>query len=133
MAALLFLKYRTALNRLYLATGLLWIAWCLYWPFLIRKHDIQEAVTEAEEAYKVCLEQHAVTEVDCRKDRAAYETLLRNMVASPQENAYQSFAGENPLDAIEFMSVLSLLPPLIVFAFLRLLLEMWLSFAHSNA
>ena len=118
---------------MYLAAGLLWVAWCLYWPFLARDHDVQEAVREAEEAYKVCLQQHVVSVADCRRDRSAYEQLLRTMVAPPQENAYQSFASKDPLDAIEFMFALCFLPPLIVFASLRLALEIWLSFAHLRA
>jgi hypothetical protein len=129
---LLLLKYRAALNRLYLATGLLWIAWCLYWPFLVRDQDIQEVMTEANEAYEVCLQQRGVTPTDCSTDRTAYEKLLREMAAPPQENAYQSFAGENASDAIAFMSVLCLVPPLIVFALIRLVLEVWLFFAHTK-
>ena len=118
---------------MYLATGLLWIAWCLYWPFLARDHDFREAATEAEEAYRVCLQQRVAGAAACRKDRTAYEALLRNVVAPSQENAYQSFAGKDPLGAIEFMSVLCFLPPLIVFASLRLALEICLAFAHSKA
>ena len=127
--ALVFLKYRVALNRLYLATGVLWIAWCLYWPFRARNRDIREADIEAQETYKVCLQQRAASPADCDRDRTEYKKLLRNMVAPQQENVYQSFAGENAIDAIGFMFVLCLLPPLVVFAFLRLLLEVWLFLA----
>ena len=88
---------------------------------------------EAQETYKVCLQQRAVSPADCDRDRAEYKKLLRNMVAPQQENVYQSFAGENTIDGIEFMSVLCLLPPLVVFAFLRLLLEVWLFLVGCRA
>jgi len=88
---------------------------------------------ETQETYKVCLQQRAASRADCDHDRTEYEKLLRNMVAPQQENAYQSFAGENTIDAIGFMSVLCLLPPLVVFALLRLLLEFWLFLAGRRA
>lgn len=128
---LLSLKYRTTLNVCYLCLGVLWVAWCLYWPFLVRNRDIRQATAEAEQSYRVCLEQPGLTRADCHNDREAYEQLLRATLAPPEENAYQLFAGEKASDAIAFMSALCLLPPLIVFAFARFVLEVCLFFARA--
>ncbi len=85
---------------------------------------------EADETYKVCLQQPAVTAADCRTDRNVYVTLMRKALAPTHANAYQLFAGRRMRDAFEFMAILCLLPPLIVFALLRIVLEAYLYLAR---
>jgi hypothetical protein len=118
------LKYRRTLILCYTACALLWIAWCLYWPFFARDQDFEQADTEAAKAYEVCLQQPRVTAQACRADRESYQKLLRDAAAPPGENVYQVFAGNQLGYAIAIMSALCLLPPLVVFGFLRLLLEL---------
>ncbi len=105
-------------------------AGALYWPFYSRQHDLQQALAEVDESYKVCLQRGIVASKDCSIDRNAYASLQRNLIAPPDENPYQSFAGKKARDAIQFMSVLCLLPPMIVFALILLVLEVCLWFAH---
>lgn len=130
---LLYLKYRTALNFCFVLVTAVWIAWCLCWPFVARHQDIQRSVAEATATYEVCLQQRGVTAGDCRHDQQVYRQLLSNAVAPPDENAYQVFAGKKIGDAIRFMSVLCLLPPVVAFALVRLTLEFALVLARLRS
>ena len=104
----------------------LWIGWCLYWPFVARAQDIRQANREAAAAYSVCLNRHAVTAAACKADREAFAQLLREAVSPPDQNPYQRFAGRHLPDAIRFMAILCLVPPLLFYAILRAVLEIGL-------
>lgn len=85
---------------------------------------------EAAKAYEVCLHQPRVTAQACGADRESYQKVLRDAAAPPGESAYQVFAGNQLGHAVAIMFALCLLPPLVVFAFLRLLLELALFLAR---
>ena len=101
----------------------LWIAWCLYWPFFARKQDIHRAFKEADQDYRVCLQEHIARSSDCLEDRDLSRKRLQHAVAPPEENAYQRFAGRNFGDALTFMATLALLPPLLLYALARLAMQ----------
>jgi len=120
---------RSALNSVCVLVLLLWTAWCLYWPFFARAQDIRQAINEADAGYAVCLTHRTVTPASCKADRDAYAQLLIRAVAPPDENAYQRFAGRRTADAVEFMTIVCFLPPVLLYAVLRTVLEatLWLA------
>ena len=100
-----------------------WLGWCLYWPFYARQQDFGAIEAEAQETYRVCLEQQGLTPADCQIDRAAYGKMFREQAAPADENVYQVFAGKRWQDALFFYAVLVLLPLAAGYILLRGLLE----------
>ncbi len=121
------------LDRGFVVVSTLWIAWCLCWPFIARQHDLHLADTEADQAYRVCLQQPAVTTADCKADHEAFRNRLRIAMVSPEQTAYKWFAGRRVKDATIFMAILCLAPPLILFVVFRLTLEGLLCFARFRS
>lgn len=126
------MKYRRTLNRGWAAVSLLWIAWCLYWPFYARKQDRRAFEADAAATYRVCLAQPGMTEAQCAQDRTAYAKFGEQLVWPSEENAYRAFAGKRWPDALAFLTVLCLLPVVAGYAALRLPLELFLLFKYSK-
>lgn len=108
------------------------MAWCLYWPFYARRQDVRTIQAEVADTYNICLQQKGLSASDCATDRAAYTQLKRRLVAPPDQNAYQTFAGRKLSDALSFFTVLCLFPVLIGYLLVRTVLEAFLWFARAR-
>jgi hypothetical protein len=125
-----YVRYRSALNRCWAVISLLWIAWCLYWPFYARRQDTRAIEAETAETYNICLHTNGMTPAACATDRQAY-TELRLRVTWPREQSvYRSFAGKNLSDALSFFTFLCLLPVVFGYVLLRAGIEAIFWFAR---
>ena len=126
------MTYRAALNRCWAVVSLLWIAWCLYWPFYAQRQDAQAITADTAETYKLCLQQKGMTAAGCAADRDAYIKLDKRLTSPPGQSAYQSFAGARWQDALSLMILLSLLPVVFGYVLVRSVLEFLLWFARTK-
>ena len=102
-----------------------WVGWCLYWPFWTRQHDLRKALVETEASYRVCLQQPALSAADCAADRRAYQKLDRDLIAPSGISAYASFAGRSLRQAVVFILLLALTPPLCLFLMSRIAIALY--------
>ncbi len=127
-----YVRYRSALNRCWAALSLLWIAWCLCWPFYARHQDMRTIQAEAAESYNLCLHQKGMTAAGCAVDRNAYTEFTERLAWPPEQSPYQSFAGKRLADQLSFLTVLCLLPVITGYVPLRAVLEVFLWFARAK-
>ncbi|MBV9404782.1 MAG: hypothetical protein JO211_05525 [Acidobacteriaceae bacterium] len=124
---------RRRFNVVFAVLAALWLGWCLYWPFFARNQDLQRAWAEVDQDYRVCLAVQIASASDCLRDRDLSRKRRQQAVAPREENAYQFFAGRNFRAALTFMAALCLLPPLLLYAVARLLLELALYVTRARA
>lgn len=123
------MRYRSALNRCWGALSLLWIAWCLYWPFYARRQDKHEIEAQTAETYNICLQQKGMTPATCEIDRQAYTKLEKQIAWPSEQNVYQTFAGKSLSQALSFFTLLCLFPAVFGYVLLRMVVEIILRFA----
>lgn len=126
------MRYKTALNRCWGLVSLLWIAWCLYWPFYARRQDRRAIHAETGETYQLCLRQKGMTPATCAADRDAYTNLDERLAWPPEQNVYQSFAGNTWRDALSFLTLLCLFPVVFGYVLIRAVLESIFWFARAR-
>lgn len=124
------LGYRSVLNHCWAAVSLLWIAWCFYWPFYARHEDERQIEAETRQTYNLCVQQTDMTRVACAIDRDAYTKLHERLAWPPQQNIYQTFAGQTLSEALSFFAFLCLFPVVFGYALLRAVIELFLWFAR---
>lgn len=112
--------------------SLLWIVWCLYWPFYARQHDRHAIEAEAAQTYEICLEQKGMTPAACALDRDAHTKRLEQIGWPSERSPYQSFAGEKLADAFSLLTVLCLLPIVLGYALVRTVFEVCVWFARAR-
>ena len=127
------MKYRSALNRCWATVSILWIAWCLYWPFYARRQDGRDIEAEAAESYSLCLQQRGMTQAACDTDRRAYTRLDERLAWPQDQNAYQTFAGKTLSDVLSFYTLLCLFPVVFGYVLLRAVVELCVWFARVSA
>jgi hypothetical protein len=112
------------LNRIWVIVSVLWMFWCLIWPYYARHQDLILAEHEAQEEYRTCLSLAVVPQDICRHDRVSRTRFLSDLVAPPTENVYSRFAGAVPKDAIAFYIALCGIPVLVSYCIARMALEL---------
>lgn len=124
------MRYRTALNRCWAVVCVLWIAWCLYWPFYARRQDRRAIEAETSATYRLCLQQKGLTARQCAADREAYTRMDERLAWPPEQSPYQEFAGTNLRESLSFLAVLCLFPIVFGYVLVRAVLEAFLWFAR---
>jgi hypothetical protein len=125
-------RYRSALNRCWAAISLLWIAWCLYWPFYARRQDTRAIEAETAETYNICLHTNGMSPAACATDRQAYIELQQRLAWPPQQSVYPSFAGKTVSDVSSFFTFLCLFPVIFGYVLLRAPMEAIFWFARTR-
>ena len=100
--------------------AIVWLSWCLYWPYFALHQNAQAAIREADETRKVCFQQPGLTPVDCDLDHRLYKQRLLQATMPSGRSAYQSFAGQTAEAVIGFMSALIAIPLLALYVTGRL-------------